>query len=333
MVLNDSTNKIHTRVRSVIGRLHSSKSAVGLASFMKPEVIPPVPLLKNFSSDIGEPLRFDHPSKPAAPVLLKRVKKVPKKCNASKKDQSDFNCVPILNQMLEQQGLLDSPISIHLTALLAESRGSNVWPNSCARRRSSSDSVFSTGLLCLPSAGPFTPELVLNPVGQATPEFSASYLNTAESPSAHSPTNHNHESDVASNNQSPKVFWIKPPNPSFPTLKLSASPAQRCLRRQGLIPHNQPISSQLLQSVISTSNVRKHEYAPKHEASFQKTVDPMSALVVDFDSSIISGGARHHLRRERKPKEDSTTFMETRPKRPLGLVYNEFDLPKSMFAI
>ncbi|KAA1088187.1 hypothetical protein PGTUg99_024148 [Puccinia graminis f. sp. tritici] len=194
MVHADSTTNIRTRVRSAFGRLRPSKSSLGLASMNKSDAVPPVPLpvlqLPNeLSSDFPEAKVSDDfwDVKSTAPVLLKRSdKKLSKRPTPRQKLSTDHSKLPVLDQMLIQQGLLDSPISIHLTSLLAESCQSllstttTTTTTRTTRRRSSSDSVYLSSLLCLSSAGPFTPELVVNHVGKTTPEFSAAYLDTAE---------------------------------------------------------------------------------------------------------------------------------------------------------
>ncbi|POW10217.1 hypothetical protein PSTT_06277 [Puccinia striiformis] len=231
--------------------------------------IPPVPLPvlhlpETLSSDFNESKVFDDfwDMKSTAPVLLKRSDKKLSKIRPSERQKTqakpppmDFSTLPVLDQMLLQQGLLNSPISIHLTSLLAESSQSLLSTTTRAtRRRSSSDSVYSSSLICLPSAGPFTPELVINHVGKTTPEFSADYFVHTEQKSCLPVVTSTDPSDSPQSIDSAKIAWVNnSPNPSLRAVKLSASTSHRCLKRRGLIPSNQPITSQLLQSVMSTS--------------------------------------------------------------------------------
>ncbi|KNZ51553.1 hypothetical protein VP01_390g10 [Puccinia sorghi] len=242
--MNDQSIKIRTRVRSAFGRLRPSKSSLGLASLAKIEWAPPTPLpVLDLPKDLSSSFDDFMDQKSTAPVLLKRSnKKVSKRPAPRLKVPNDLSKLPVLDQMLLQQGLLNSPISIHLTTLLAESAHSPLSSSRGTRRRSSSASVYSTSQLCLPSAGPFTPELVINHLGNSNPELSATFLTVAEPQSCIPMVDSPQPSASGSS-----------PNPSLRAVKLSASPAHRCLKRRGLIPSSQPISSHLLQSVMSTS--------------------------------------------------------------------------------
>ncbi|PLW07556.1 hypothetical protein PCANC_16219 [Puccinia coronata f. sp. avenae] len=259
MVFNDQSIRIRTRVRSAFGRLRPSKSSLGLASLIKPEWVPPVPLPvldlpKAMESEFNESQVFEEfwDKQSTAPVLLKRSdKKLSKRPAPRQKKPVDPSQLPVLDQMLIQQGLLDSPISIHLTSLLAESSHSLLSSSDATRRRSSSESYCSPSLLCLQSAGPFTPELVINHVGKSTPELSATLLHVDEAQS-YFPLVSCADASTSPLNATPGNI-ASSPNPSLRAVKLSASPSHRCLKRRGLIPSSQPISSQLLQSVVSTS--------------------------------------------------------------------------------
>ncbi|MBW0523265.1 hypothetical protein O181_062980 [Austropuccinia psidii MF-1] len=267
MVFNDSTIKIRTRVRSAIGRLRPSKSTLGLSTLQKnnnshaeiPPPVPPIlPLPESLSQRFLGSSFFDNlldgrsSSKSVNSGLS--LKLAPKVDNNDK----DFNKLPILNQMLERQGLLNSPISVHLTTLLEDCNQHHLSSSTRSKLRTPTESLYSSSLAC--SAGPFTPELVPNPVGLSTPEFTATYSTTSDlrcffpytspkkSPGAFkgqefcSPTN-------ITNTR--KTFLVNSPDPSSPPLKMNVLPARRCLKRRGPNPCAQPISYQLLQSVMT----------------------------------------------------------------------------------
>ncbi|KAI9621678.1 hypothetical protein KEM48_007651 [Puccinia striiformis f. sp. tritici PST-130] len=211
--------------------------------------LPVLHLPETLSSDFNESKVFDDfwDMKSTAPVLLKRSDKKLSKIRPSERQKTqakpppmDFSTLPVLDQMLLQQGLLNSPISIHLTSLLAESSQSLLSTTTRAtRRRSSSDSVYSSSLICLPSAGPFTPELVINHVGKTTPEFSADYFVHTEQKSCLPVVTSTDPSDSPQSIDSAKIAWVNnSPNPSLRAVKLSASTSHRCLKRRGLIPSN-----------------------------------------------------------------------------------------------
>ncbi|POW06976.1 hypothetical protein PSHT_10149 [Puccinia striiformis] len=303
MVFTDPSTRIRTRVRSAFGRLRPTKSSLGLASQIKTESIPPVPLPvlhlpETLSSDFNESKVFDDfwDMKSTAPVLLKRSDKKLSKIRPSERQKTqakpppmDFSTLPVLDQMLLQQGLLNSPISIHLTSLLAESSQSLLSTTTRAtRRRSSSDSVYSSSLICLPSAGPFTPELVINHVGKTTPEFSADYFVHTEQKSCLPVVTSTDPSDSPQSIDSAKIAWVNnSPNPSLRAVKLSASTSHRCLKRRGLIPSNQPITSQLLQSVMSTStsDLGCHTETKDSSPAFKLQPAPSAEISVWTDDS------------------------------------------------
>ncbi|KAI9612679.1 hypothetical protein H4Q26_007836 [Puccinia striiformis f. sp. tritici PST-130] len=240
------------------GLIHSSINMVftdpstRIRTRIKTESIPPVPLPvlhlpETLSSDFNESKVFDDfwDMKSTAPVLLKRSDKKLSKIRPSERQKTQAKPPP-----------MDSVLyPIHLTSLLAESSQSLLSTTTRAtRRRSSSDSVYSSSLICLPSAGPFTPELVINHVGKTTPEFSADYFVHTEQKSCLPVVTSTDPSDSPQSIDSAKIAWVNnSPNPSLRAVKLSASTSHRCLKRRGLIPSNQPITSQLLQSVMSTS--------------------------------------------------------------------------------
>lgn len=207
--------------------------------------------------------------------------------------------------MLLQQGLLNSPISIHLTTLLAESAQNNNFlsPSRATRRRSSSDSVSSTNLLCLRSAGPFTPELVINHVAKSTPELSATLLDVGE-PQSCLPVI---TCTDPSASPLPSISGSSP-NPSLRAVKLSASPAHRCLKRRGLIPSSQPITSQLLESVVckSTSDLGTHPELKKTPGfKLQKAALSAKICVWTDDSD-----QRNTIRPQKVPTRQPLAFLD-----------------------
>ncbi|OAW00124.1 hypothetical protein PTTG_05961 [Puccinia triticina 1-1 BBBD Race 1] len=309
MVLADSSVTIRTRVRSAFGRLRPSKSSLGLATMIKTESIPPVPLPvlhlpEALSSDFTEAKVFDDfwDKKSNTPVLLKRSdKKLSKRPATRPKPPADNRHLPVLDQMLLQQGLVDSPISIHLTSLLAESCQS-LSSTTTTRRRSSSESVYSPRLLCLASAGPFTPEVVINHVGKTTPESSATYFDMVEPECCLPVINSTEASDSPQTISSGILPSASSPNLSLRAVKLSASPSHRCLKRRGLIPSNQPISSQLLQSVLSksTSDLGCHVEI-KSPSDFKLQPALSAAISVWTDDSNKDSTLRPQISNSRQP--------------------------------
>ncbi|KAA1079324.1 hypothetical protein PGT21_007948 [Puccinia graminis f. sp. tritici] len=332
MVHADSSTNIRTRVRSAFGRLRPSKSSLGLASMIKSDAVPPVPLpvlqLPNeLSSDFTEPKVSDDfwDMKSTAPVLLKRSdKKLSKRPTPRQKPSADHSKLPVLDQMLLQQGLLDSPISIHLTSLLAESCQSllstttTTTTTRTTRRRSSSDSVYLSSLLCLSSAGPFTPELVVNHVGKTTPEFSAAYLETAEPEFCLPVINSTETTESPKTINSAKIPWVSSPNLSLRAVKLSASPSHRCLKRRGLIPSSQPISSQSLRSVLSTSTSDLGCHAETKDTSEFKLQPAMSAEIAVWN--------------DESDKRSTLRPQKPTPRQPLAKLDKNLPLPMSSYG-
>lgn len=164
-----------------------------------------------------------------------------------------------LYKVLEREGLLESPITLRLASLIKSSVELHLPTPSAA------SPMVHPGLLRLHKSGPFTPELVINPVDDTpecttsitTPEvdgyFSKTELSVEQLPSrASSPTSVYSQKSYMAPSTDDKEIWVTPENPASRAVKMSISPVRQFLRRRGPIPTTQPLSSKLLQSIMSS---------------------------------------------------------------------------------
>ncbi|KAG0146355.1 hypothetical protein CROQUDRAFT_44533 [Cronartium quercuum f. sp. fusiforme G11] len=315
MVFLESKNKLRIRLRSAFDKLMPFKSSTGLSTFLKADmsgsrVGPPIPLpVLTLPSSIShrlalsvlwEGLALDSGIHRQPQILSKMSDGT----HPEPPQTLEYESLPTLNMMLERQGLLGSPIDLRLTSLLENSYDVDVtMPLGSTTITSTEGTLYPANLIWTKTAGPFTPELVDNPAGQTTPE-STSYLVTpgtnaegyfsqamlaSEQPSSSScisspPSSHSSPSSANIAKEQGHTIFLTPHNPRSPPMKVTVSPARRFLCRKGPIPLRQPVSSKMLQSVLSSPLLQT---SPKQCST---SASSKSASVLEFHEQICTGG-------------------------------------------
>ncbi|EGF98408.1 uncharacterized protein MELLADRAFT_69309 [Melampsora larici-populina 98AG31] len=316
MGFRESKNKLGSRVRSAFDRLKPSKSSMGLSSLMNDDSVMvrssstmPLPVL-SLSSSISHRLAPSTLFEPEA--MMRDAVTHHEPWNSAKASQqsrastqshvgvTEFDNSNVLKKVLEREGLLESPISIRLASLMKSPSESHL------PILSAPSPMLYRPLLRSHKSGPFTPELVKNPAGStpgcttsiSTPD-SYGYFPKIESainqpPSrVSSPIAVRPKSTLTMPSTKGKEVWRTPENSTTRAVTGNASPVHHFLRRQVPIPNTQPLSSRILQSILSSPSdeARSSLESDAELSSYLEGLcpggSPMDQYVLDAESESV----------------------------------------------
>ncbi|KAH9822416.1 hypothetical protein DFH28DRAFT_452982 [Melampsora americana] len=311
-----SKDKIGSRVRSAFDRLRPSKSSMGLSNLINDESLMtrsisplPFPVLRVASgSSISNRNTLFEPEITMGDAVIDHEPW--KSMEASQQYQasvqshvevSELENATVLKKVLEREGLLESPISLRLTSLM-ESPSKAHLP-----MLSATSPTLHRPLLRCHKSGPFTPELVKNPAGSTpgcttsiyTPESDGyfptldSVVNQPSSRAGSSPLVYLKSAFTMTSTKG-KELWHTPENPTSRAVTSDTSSVHQLLRRQVSMPNMQPLSSRILQSILTspTNEFRLRSESDTELSSYLEGLcpggSPMDQYFLDSDAEPVS---------------------------------------------
>ncbi|KAG0152260.1 hypothetical protein CROQUDRAFT_650366 [Cronartium quercuum f. sp. fusiforme G11] len=171
-----------------------------------------------------------------------------------------------LHRMLGQ-GYLGSPITLRSKRINQNPPELDSPPPTSSSPRSSQEEEQGTDYINYSTLGPFTPEWAANSTGKSSSDYSScpitpgaeellsEHESVIETPTratrAVSPLSSAWETPKPSSRLDSRMVWVTPSDPTTPPVKLAVSPARIFLRRKGPRPNVHPLTSRMLQSVVT----------------------------------------------------------------------------------